>query len=155
MGRLESITTDTATICIFDLVAMAHRKGDVGDWWSIPSDRVAETKNGNALFIDVGDDGTYDVAISSENDGAALGFCLATPSGRIFIGPGEEMSGADFEPDGKWGGFFISVEGPFQKVTAHRNGDRISINVRPTKSFENESLDMISLRETTPDLKGS
>lgn len=147
MERVEAITTDTATICIFDLVAMAHRRSDVGDWWSIPSDRVFETKSGNALFIDVGDDGTYDVVISSEDDGGAQGFCLATPSGRVFIGPGEEMSGADFEPDGKWGGFFIPVEGPHQKVTTHRDGDTIFINVRPTDSFENEPVDMIFLRK--------
>jgi hypothetical protein len=152
MEPVRTITTDTATICIFDLAAMAHRKGDVGDWWSIPRDRVVEIKNRNALFIDVGDDGTYDVVLSSEDDDGSQGFCLATPSGRVFIGPGEEMSGADFEPDGKWGGFFISVEGPYQKVTARRDGDAISIDVRQTDLFENEPVDMITLRETTPGL---
>lgn len=152
MERVEDITTDTATICIFDLAAMAHRRCDVGDWWSIPSDRVVEAKNGNALFIDVGDDGTYKVAITFEDDGEARGFCLSTPSRRVFIGPGEEMTGADFEPDGNWGGFFIPVEGPHQKVTAHRDGGIISVNFRPTNSFENEPVDMISLRETDPSL---
>jgi hypothetical protein len=147
MERVGAITTDTSTICIFDLVAMTHRKGDVGDWWSIPKDRVVEIKNRNALFIDVGDDGTYRVVISAEDGGESQGFCLATPSGRVFIGPGEEMSGADFEPDGNWGGFFISVEGPHQKVTARRDGDAISINFRPTGPFENDPVDMISLRE--------
>ena len=148
--RLEGeISTDTATICVFDLAAMAHRKYDIGDWWSIPSNRVVEIQKRNALFIELGDDGTYQVAISSEAELESEAFCLATPSGSIFIGPGEEMSGGDFEPDGKWGGYFMSVEGPYQSVRVRRNDDFITIDIRPSVPFENEPLDCVALTKNT------
>lgn len=149
MLHCGDISTDTATICIFDLTAMAHRKHDIGDWWSISRNRVAEIQNRNSLFIELGNDGTYQVVISSGEEVETEAFCLATPSGTIFIGPGEEMSGGDFEPDGKWGGFFISVEGSYQKVRVRRDGNTITIDIRQTVPFENEPVDAIMLTENT------
>lgn len=71
------ISTDTATICIFDLTAIQHRKDDVGDWWSIPRDREVEIVNRSALFLDVGEDGNYQVEIEQNPPERPLGFCLS------------------------------------------------------------------------------
>jgi hypothetical protein len=141
------ISTDTATICVFDLLAMQHRKDDVGDWWSIPRDREAEIVKRAALFIDVGDDGNYQVEVAQNPAGAKVGFCLATPSGRVFVGPGEEMSGAGFEPTGEWGGIFVTVDGPYQRVSVVRHLDTIYLNMRPTEPFENDAVESIQLRQ--------
>lgn len=141
------ISTDTATICIFDPAAIQHRKDDVGDWWSIPRDREAEIVKCSALFVDVGDDGNYQVEVAQNPSAGMLGFCLASPSGRVFVGPGEEMSGAGFEPTGEWGGMFISVEGPYQRVSVVRRQDVIYINMRRTEPFENEAVESIKLRQ--------
>lgn len=139
------IVTDTATICIFDLGSMAHRKDDVGDWWSIWQDRETEIKGRNALFLNVGDDGAYRVEVTRREDIDLPSYCLATPSGRVFIGPGEEMSGGGFEPDGKWGGFFLTVNATHQRIGLSRNGDTISINLQPSEPFENEAVESIRL----------
>lgn len=141
------ISTDTATICIFDLTAMQHRKDDVGDWWSIPRDREMEIVNRSALFLDVGDDGSYQVEIEQNPAERTSDFCLSSPSGRVFVGPGEEMSGAGFEPTGEWGGIFIPVDGPYQRVSVVRRLNTIHVNMAPTEPFENEVVESVQLRE--------
>ncbi|WP_430444408.1 DUF6386 family protein [Sphingorhabdus contaminans] len=60
------VSTDTATICIFDKTCLAHRKDDVGDCWSAPRNELEEVASGNALFLNLGQDGTYNVNIFSE-----------------------------------------------------------------------------------------
>jgi len=140
-----TVVTDTATICVFDLGAMTHRIHDVGDWWSIPAAREAEIKCGNALFLNVGDDGVYQVHVTGVIDPNTTGYCLAAPSGRVFIGPGEEMSGAGFQPTGEWGGFFVQVEKQHQKVTVGREGDRITINLQGIEPFENGAIESVRI----------
>ena len=142
------ISTDTATICLFDLVAMQHRKDDIGDWWSFPRERELEIANSTVLFIDVGDDGDYEVEVHQIWGEEEVGFCLASPSERLFVGPGEEMSGAGFEPTGEWGGMFVSVDGPYQRVAITRRQNVITIALRPTEPFQNERVDCVPLRNS-------
>ncbi len=52
-----SINTDTATLAIFDPAALAHRKSDTADWWSIEADAAAEQAQGNVIFMDLLADG--------------------------------------------------------------------------------------------------
>lgn len=137
------ISTDTATVCVFDVAAMKHRMNDVGDWWSIPRNELAEVKNGNALFLNLGADGNYRIEVSNKVDPAMPGYFLNTPSGNLFIGPGEEMSGGGLEPDGMWSGFFVNVQPPRQRVSVHRTGDTIAINLQATEPFENDVTDLI------------
>jgi Family of unknown function (DUF6386) len=108
-GKME-ISTGTATICIFDKACLAHRKDDIGDWWSLPQNELQEAIEGNALFLNVGEDGTYRVNISSHDFDAEFEYGIVVKSGEIFVGPGEEASGGGFEPDGSWGGGFISLK---------------------------------------------
>lgn len=140
-----AITTDTATICIFDTAAMIHRKDDVGDWWSIPANELAEVRSANALFFNLGEDGDYVVGISHLIDPIAPGYCLKAPSGRVFVGPGEEMSGGGFEPTGEWGGVFVTVQQSHQRVSVAREGRTLTINFQPAELFENDLADLIRL----------
>lgn len=145
MVHTDVISTDTATICVFDLAAMRHRKDDAGDWWSIPADELKEVREANALFLNLGKDGAFQVEVSRVADASADGYCLSTPSRRIFIGPGEEMSGGGFEPTGEWGGFFVAVDAPYQKVSVTRHGNTIVIGLQPSQPFDNALLDLIRI----------
>ncbi len=53
--------TDTATMCVYDIGALKHRLNDTADWWSLPSEELAEVNNGNAAFINLQSDGKYSV----------------------------------------------------------------------------------------------
>lgn len=103
------ISTDTATICLFDKQRLAHRKDDIGDWWSLPKNELEEIVNGNALFLNLGSDGDYIVNICSEDFPSSHCFNIAVDSGQLYVGPGEETSGGGFEPDGTWGGAFVNL----------------------------------------------
>lgn len=140
-----SIATDTATICVFDVAAMKHRKDDVGDWWSLPENELAEGQRGNALFLNLGQDGEYRVETTSLLDPTMPGYCLSTPSGIVFVGPGEEMSGGGFEPTGEWGGFFVPVQSTHQKVTVKRDGSAIALNFQAAEPFQNTFQELIRL----------
>ena len=54
--------TGTATLAVFDPACLEHRLDDVADWWSDPTDEVAEINAGNVLFVATGSDGTYEVS---------------------------------------------------------------------------------------------
>ncbi len=144
-GTSVSIVTDTATICVFDVAAMKHRKDDVGDWWSLPQNELAEGQRGNALFLNLGQDGVYQVETTSLIDPKMPGYCLNTPSGIVFVGPGEEMSGGGFEPAVEWGGFFVPVQSPHQKVTVRRDGSTIALNFQASELFENTFQELIRI----------
>ncbi|MGH6651841.1 MAG: DUF6386 family protein [Sphingopyxis sp.] len=141
---LIEVFTDTATICVYDLTCLRHRKDDVGDWWSIPEDRFVEMRTGNVLFFDVGDDGGYAIDVVDDPiDGVRR--ILKVPSGRVFIGPGEETSGGGFEPDGSWGGDFISLDPGFYICTVARSEDRILLNFQRTHEGTNIVEDSIRI----------
>ena len=139
------VGTDTATICIFDLEAMRHRKDDVGDWWSLPRNELAEVRSGNALFLNLGSDGTYRIEVSQLNDPTVEGFCLKTPSRRVFIGAGEEMSGGGLEPTGVCGGLFLDVDEAHQKVSITRTDNTLAIKFQAAEAFENDVTNLINL----------
>ncbi|MBW8842327.1 MAG: hypothetical protein JF608_11080 [Sphingomonadales bacterium] len=140
----HAVATDTATICIFDVAALKHRVNDVGDWWSIPANELAEVQNGNALFLNLGTDGTYQLEVADEIDPSAVSYNLNTPSGRVFIGAGEEVSGGGFEPEGI-AGFFVQVREPNHRVSVSRDGQRISVRFVPASASRNEVSQLIRL----------
>ncbi|WP_062387644.1 DUF6386 family protein [Pseudomonas abietaniphila] len=112
MSRKFSVITDTATIVVFDLAAIKHRISDAPDWWSIQQDEVHEVNKGNIAFLNVGEDGVYNIKIvddvSDEDGRVYIGF----PSGHIFIGAGEDTAGGDLEPDGS-----DAIQGEMLKFT--------------------------------------
>ena len=107
-----SVVTDTATLAVFDLQAMQHRLSDTFDWWSIQSDEVLEMKRGNIAFLNLGGDGRYQIKIVDSLIGPSGGVHLKVPSGRVFVGAGEDTSGGGLEPDGSdaMQGQFITLE---------------------------------------------
>ncbi|MDE1487583.1 DUF6386 family protein [Xenorhabdus bovienii] len=94
-----SFTTDTATLAIFDLQAIKHRKTDTPDWWSIPDDELREMNEGNIAFLGLVDDGIYSVELVDNIENPDVEVCIKSPSGEIFIGAGEDTTGGDLEPD--------------------------------------------------------
>ncbi|MDE9541173.1 DUF6386 family protein [Xenorhabdus bovienii] len=94
-----SFTTDTATLAIFDLQAIKHRKTDTSDWWSIPDDELHEMNKGNIAFLGLVDDGVYSVELVENIENPNIEVCIKSPSGEIFIGAGEDTTGGDLEPD--------------------------------------------------------
>ncbi|WP_242482902.1 DUF6386 family protein [Pseudomonas sp. TH10] len=99
MNKKISVSTDTATIVIFDLAAIKHRITDAPDWWSILEDEIFEMNAGNIAFFGMGQDGNFTINIVSD-----IGFDFGSlfvdfPSGQVFIGAGEDTTGGGLEPD--------------------------------------------------------
>lgn len=99
MPKKFSIFTDTATLSTFDLGAIKHRVSDAPDWWSIVEDEILEINEGNIAFLGLGDDGSYTIKVLDSIENAAGTLNLHFPSGKVFIGAGEDTSGGDLEPD--------------------------------------------------------
>ena len=133
------IATDTASLVIFDVAALKHRFDDTCDWWADPRDELVELRARNVLIVGLGSDGFYDVSASDKLDITAARFSLKAPSGRIFIGPGEEITGGGFEPDGKWGGYFIAVPPGDCEVSVTRSESMICLGIAEAQAFENDA----------------
>jgi len=99
MNKKFSFTTDTATLSIFDLASLKHRVNDTPDWWSIPEDEIDEINKGNVLFLNLGTDGEYLVEIIDDTNQEYDTLFIKVPTGKVFIGAGEDTSGGDLEPD--------------------------------------------------------
>ncbi|ENZ1219294.1 MULTISPECIES: DUF6386 family protein [Enterobacter cloacae complex] len=84
---------------IYDLVSLKHRVNDDADWWSLPENEVEEINKGNVLFLNLGDDGVYKVLIKHDVDEFTGALFLKVPSGKVFIGAGEDITDGDLEPD--------------------------------------------------------
>lgn len=124
-----AVTTDTATICLFDLAALRHRKDDVGDWWSIARDMIAEMNAGTILALETGLDGTFEVEVCFEQRGDGPGYGISVPSGRVYIGHGEQISGGGLEPDPVWGGVFIDLEPGNYRCWPERKGAKVRLRL--------------------------
>lgn len=140
-----TVATDTATVCIFDPAALRHRVDDVGDWWSIPRNELQELVSRNVAIFNLGGDGAYEVRLRRSLPRADVQVSLTAPSGRLFIGPGEEISGGGFEPNGQWGGFFVDVAPGDYEIGALRDGARLDISIVEAAPRANDFTDLIRL----------
>ncbi|WP_082056746.1 DUF6386 family protein [Pseudomonas sp. 10-1B] len=124
-----SIVTDTATLAVFDLQAIRHRVDDTFDWWSIQVDEILEVNEGNIVFLNLGKDGRYKVKIMDSIIGPNGGVNLKFPSGRVFVGAGEDTSGGGLEPDSSDAvqGQFISLEAGYYYMTYKVEGEAICL----------------------------
>jgi len=123
MNKVDFVT-DTATLCIFDLASLYHRIDDDGDWWSIPDEELIEVNEGNVAFIGLGEDGKYSLEISDSIDDVDCAVNLKFPSGRIFLGAGEEVTGDGLEPESIRGGTFLTVVPGQYRLLIHRKSQR-------------------------------
>lgn len=140
-----TMVTDTACVCVYDLSALRHRVDDAGDWWSIPSDELQELAARNAAILNLGSDGAYEVRLRRSLPRANIRLSLAMPSGRLFIGPGEEISGGGFEPTGQCGGFFVDLVPGDYEVSVLREGSRLDISVIAAQPRSNDISELIQL----------
>ena len=120
--------TDTATMCVFDLGALKHRLDDDADWWSDPDEELAEVNAGNVAFLNLGEDGRYRIELvgSPLNDGVVV--LLNCPTGRVFLGSGEEVTGDELEPEGVRGGGFVQLEAGSVRLSALMEGDTVKVH---------------------------
>ncbi|WP_079228075.1 DUF6386 family protein [Pseudomonas putida] len=142
-----TVVTDTATLAIFDMQAIRHRVADTFDWWSIQSDEILEVNAGNIAFLNLGEDGKYQVKIVDQLEAPSGGVYLKVPSGRVFIGAGEDTSGGGLEPDGS-----DSVQGEFYDVEAGNylmsykvEGEAICLAFSPSSKSTNTFTDSVRL----------
>lgn len=147
MTKKLTVITDTATIVIFDLMAIKHRISDTPDWWSIQQDEIHEVNQGNIAFLNVGQDGAYDINViddvSDEDGGMYIGF----PSGHVFIGAGEDTTGGDLEPDGSdaiQGGMLRFAPGNY-KLKYKKMGSDIVLSFSPSKIKSNSLVESIRI----------
>jgi len=131
--------TDTATMCVFDPVALRHRLDDDADWWSIERDEILEMNQGNVVFIDLGTDGKFAVKIGEiEDKEQSVGCNIKCPSGRIFAGSGEEVTSDGCEPEGLRGGIFLIREpGNYRVEVARRSQNGITLYIKKTSEASN------------------
>ncbi|AYY81044.1 hypothetical protein I5F07_02745 [Proteus vulgaris] len=140
MSNVFSFTTDTATLAIFDLQAIQHRKSDTADWWSILDDEIGEMNKGNIAFIGLGCDGFYTINLCDNIEEADVKINISCPSGRLFIGAGEDTTGGDLEPDAPeyrsgeviflpTGNYEISVKKKDDNLLIAFNKSKIGINL--------------------------
>jgi hypothetical protein len=136
-------TTDTSTLCVFDLAALRHRLEEDADWWVYPpSVQVSELNAATSAFIDLGADGSYSGTLEEEADPSpSLCFVLSCPSGRVFIGAAEETTAEGMEPDCSRGGLLLSIQpGTYQFSVAKQGARSLRMSLflsqaRPVNSF--------------------
>jgi hypothetical protein len=134
-----SFITDTATMCIFDLLALKHRLRDTPDWWSIEREELAEMNGGNVAFVGLGSDGEFSVVNNEDGNFENPVTChLNCPSGRIFVGAGEEVTSDGLEPECLRGGIFLVRPPGFYVVKVAGNGRKsIQLSIAPSRHGTN------------------
>ncbi len=97
------LATSTAAIAIFDEACLDHRMNQPADWWSDFMDEIDEVNKGNAIIVGLGTDGIYNVDVRvvetpKASTGKVVVGLLKNVSGRLYVGPGEEIVGGGYKP---------------------------------------------------------
>ncbi|AGB80883.1 hypothetical protein D781_0524 [Serratia sp. FGI94] len=147
MDKSFTFTTGTATLSIFDLVSLKHRVNDDADWWSVPEDELDEINKGNVLFLNLGEDGQYTVRVVDNIRESYASLFLNVPSGKVFIGSGEDTSGGDLEPDGSdyMSGMFFMLDIGSYEVKFKRESSDIVISFIKSSKNKNEKNELIRI----------
>ena len=116
-----TLTTSTASMCVFDPEALAHRQNDPPDWWSDFMEEIDEVNAGNVMIIGLGTDGSYETQIGTgvDSSGSSVTALIRNVSGCMFVGPGEEITGGGFQPSTLRNrtGLFLDLEPSTYRVT--------------------------------------
>ncbi|WP_434749943.1 DUF6386 family protein [Paenibacillus amylolyticus] len=146
--------TDTATLCCYDLASLEHRLQDTPDWWSIPEDELEEVNAGHCLFLNLGEDGTYDVqwivseAAYDEAEARAeqsMTYYLQVPSGKVYLGAADDVSGGELEPDELSQGIFLQLNSGNYACTVFKKANQISVTIQPGDQGKNMLHDLIRI----------
>ena len=145
MNRIDfEFATDTAMLCIFDLASLKHRLNDDADWWTDPDVELQEVNLGNVAFFGLGADGVYQVEIVDRSLSNSPQINIRVPSGRIFIGAGEEVTSGGLEPEGLRGALFEVPPGTYS-VAAKLEESNVSVCLAPSELFGNHFSEPIRL----------
>lgn len=141
--------TDTAALCLYDLAALKHRVDDTPDWWSIAEDELTEVNAGNCLFLNLGEDGEYEVTWSLDDAGkepeTEQVYHLRVPSGNVYLGAADDVSGGELEPDESCGGVLLKLNPGNYACTVTKEDNQISIHITPSLQSENSLNDLIRI----------
>lgn len=135
MSKSVKIKTDTATIVIFDPKELNHRLQDSPDWWTSPKEALKEINSGNALFINVEEDGVYTLHILNKPPSTTIKSIetgLTIRSKEVCIAGGELTTGGGLEPGSDAGGAFIPIEPGYYEISVWRKKHN-DINIAFTK----------------------
>ncbi|MDN2710402.1 DUF6386 family protein [Janthinobacterium sp. SUN118] len=144
-GRTFTLSTDTATVCVFDPAGVRHKLADDCDWWSIPGAELAAVNAGQVAFFNLGSDGAYEIELLAELAAPHASVHLAVVSGRVFIGAGEDVTGGGLEPDTAYGGLFVDLPVGSYRVQARRAGDRIALAFLPDACGTNAFSELLRI----------
>lgn len=153
MQGIFQMDTDTATLCCYDLTSLKHRLQDTPDWWSIPNDELEEVNAGHCLFLNLGEDGTYEVhwkvqAVVLETGSEAERekiYYFQVPSGKVYLGSADDVSGGELEPDELSQGIFLQPSPGNYACTVFKKENQISVTIQPSNQGKNKVLDLIRL----------
>ncbi|MBW4227825.1 hypothetical protein JW317_01215 [Enterobacter cloacae subsp. cloacae] len=139
MTKILNIQTNTATLVIYDLMSLKHRINDDAEWWSLSEDEVEEINKGNVLFLNLGDDGVYKILIKHDVDEYTGSLFLKAPSGKVFVGAGEDITGGDLEPDDSdvISGEFMTFDPGSYEVKYKKQGSDVLISFTKATFTEN------------------
>lgn len=140
----SGIYTGTATIVVYDLASLKHRLNDDVDWWADPKAELIELNRRNLLIIGLQFDDFYDVDVSDRDD-LPQSYSLRFPSGKIFIGAGEMLTGGGDEPEPRHGGKFLDFPPGDYKVGIGWMDDRLQIGLALSDAFENDAIEPIKI----------
>lgn len=147
-GKFQ-VFTDTAALCLYDLAALKHRVEDTPDWWSIPEDELAEVNAGNCLFLNLGEDGQYEVHWSLDDSvkevETARVYHLRVPSGTVYLGAAGDVTGGELEPDESCGGMLLQLEPGNYACRVTKEDNQIWIVMKPSLQSENSLSDLIRI----------
>ncbi|MDX1959337.1 MAG: DUF6386 family protein [Leptospiraceae bacterium] len=143
-------STDTATIAFFDPMLLQHKLNEPADWWTRPSVLLKEMNANNLIVAGLGQDGFYRIEIVLMNETLSVysfQAYLNCVSGRIYVGPGEDISGGELEPDESLGGRFIEVPSGLYIIRAQREDKQIIISLSQlnNSNFKNDFTDELVL----------
>ena len=129
-----TVTTDTATIVLFDPECMRHRLNEDADWWSLPQEDLLVVTGANAAFMNVSADGCYELEVApyEELADADVELVVRNTSGRFFFGAGEMMSSAGLEPEAEYGNVFFDAEPGSYLVRARQRGSAVTVSLTAT-----------------------
>lgn len=150
------MVTDTATLCLYDLAALKHRVEDTSDWWSIPEDELTEVNAGHCLFLNLGADGAYEVEwslkegaeVESDSDHVAERekvYHLQVPSGHVYLGAAEDVTGGELEPDETCEGVLFQLKPGNYACIISREASRITIVMTPSIQGTNTLDELIRI----------
>lgn len=149
------MVTDTATLCLYDLAALKHRTQDTSDWWSIPEDELTEVNAGHCLFLNLGADGVYEVEwsledaeVKSDSDHVAERekvYHLQVPSGHVYLGAADDVTGGELEPDETCEGVLLQLKPGNYACIFSREASRITIVMAPSIQGTNTLDELIRI----------